>query len=56
MAKCANLFVNFVPIFGAILAVLILGEVLRGHHIAVLSFVIEVILLEEQGMDRILRS
>ncbi|MER0238267.1 DMT family transporter [Fulvimarina sp. MAC8] len=45
----ANLFVNLVPIFGAILAVLILGEVLEGYHAAALAFVIGGILLAERG-------
>ncbi|EAU42848.1 hypothetical protein FP2506_08401 [Fulvimarina pelagi HTCC2506] len=45
----ANLFVNFVPIFGAILAVLILGEALYAYHVAALAFVIGGILLAERG-------
>ncbi|WP_416186706.1 DMT family transporter [Fulvimarina sp. 2208YS6-2-32] len=48
----ANLFVNLVPIYGAILAVLILGETLHGYHLAALAFVIGGILLAERGGRR----
>ena len=48
----ANLFINLVPIFGAILAVAILGETLHGYHMAALVFVIGGILLAERGLRR----
>ncbi len=48
----ANLFINLVPVFGAILAVAILGETLHGYHIAALAFVIGGILLAERGVKR----
>ena len=48
----ANLFINLVPIFGAILAVAILGETLHGYHMAALAFVIGGILLAERGIKR----
>lgn len=39
-ANRANLFVNFVPIFGAGLAIAILGEPLLAYHLAALALVI----------------
>lgn len=36
----AGLFVNFVPVFGAVLSVLILGEHLHAYHFAALALVI----------------
>ncbi|RFC63152.1 DMT family transporter [Fulvimarina endophytica] len=45
----ANLFVNLVPIYGAGLAVLILGETLEFYHLLALAFVIGGILLAERG-------
>lgn len=43
----AGLFVNLVPIFGALLAVVLLGEVLRGYHVAGLALVLAGIGLAE---------
>ena len=48
----ANLFVNLVPIFGAILAVLIIGEELHAYHVAALTFVLGGIMLAERGAAR----
>lgn len=48
----ANLFVNLVPIFGAILAVLIIGEELHAYHVAALTFVLGGITLAERGAAR----
>ena len=45
----ANLFINLVPVFGSILAVLILGEVFHTYHIFALGLVIAGILLAEHG-------
>ncbi|CAA0110538.1 DMT family transporter [Zhongshania aliphaticivorans] len=45
----ANLFINLVPVFGSILAVLILGEVLHTYHIFALAFVVAGILLAERS-------
>ena len=48
----ANLFINLVPIFGSILAVLIIGEVMHGYHVASLIAVMGGILLAEKGAKR----
>lgn len=45
----AGMFVNLVPIFGAFLAVLILGEKFAWHHGAALGLVLGGILLAERG-------
>ncbi len=45
----ANLFINLVPIFGAILAVLVIGEALRTYHVIALAFVLGGIMLAERG-------
>ncbi|MBW2941025.1 DMT family transporter [Zhongshania sp. CAU 1632] len=45
----ANLFINLVPVFGSILAVLILGEVLHAYHIVALLLVVAGILLAERS-------
>ncbi len=39
-ANRANLFVNLVPIFGTLLAVLILGEPLFAYHVVALTLVL----------------
>lgn len=36
----AGLFVNFVPVFGAVLSVAILGEALHAYHLAALALVV----------------
>lgn len=48
-ANRANLFVNLVPIFGTLLAVLILGEPLFAYHVVALTLVLGGILLAEVG-------
>jgi drug/metabolite transporter (DMT)-like permease len=48
-ANRANLFINLVPVFGAILAVFVLGEHLRAYHLAALITVLGGIYLAEQG-------
>jgi drug/metabolite transporter (DMT)-like permease len=45
----ANLFINLVPVFGSILAVFILGEVLHIYHIVALVLVVGGILLAERS-------
>jgi drug/metabolite transporter (DMT)-like permease len=45
----AGVFVNLVPIFGAFLAVGLLGEPLHAYHIAALALVIGGILLAQHG-------
>lgn len=51
-ANRANLFINLVPVFGAVLAVMVLGEVLHLYHIAALAFVLGGILLAEWSAKR----
>ena len=48
-ANRANLFVNLVPIFGTLLAVLILGEPLYAYHVLALALVLGGILIAEVG-------
>ncbi|NDV87222.1 EamA family transporter [Aurantimonas aggregata] len=48
----ANLFINLVPIFGAMLAVGIVGEELHPYHLAALAFVLAGITLAELGAPR----
>ena len=48
-ANRANLFINLTPIFGAILAMLVLGEELFAYHVAALVFVLGGIGLAEWG-------
>src|SRR3954463_11050195 len=45
----AGLFVNLVPIFGALLAVLLLGEPFRAYHALALALVLGGIWLAERG-------
>lgn len=45
----AGLFVNLVPVFGALLAVMILGEPFRWYHAAALVLVLGGIWLSERG-------
>ena len=45
----AGVFVNLVPIFGAFLAVVLLGEPLAGYHLVALALVIGGIVLAQQG-------
>lgn len=48
----ANLFINLVPVFGALLAVVIVGEVLHPFHIVALACVLGGITLAERGARR----
>ena len=48
----AGLFINLVPVFGAILAVLVLGEPFRTHHAAALGLVLLGILAAETAARR----
>lgn len=48
----AGVFVNLVPIFGAFLAVGLLGEPLAAYHIVALALVIGGIVLAQQGRTR----
>lgn len=48
-ANRANIFVNTVPVFGAILAVLILAEPFHAYHLAALALVLGGIALAERG-------
>ena len=48
----AGLFINLVPVFGAILAVVGLGEPFRPHHAAALLLVLSGILLAETAARR----
>lgn len=48
----AGLFVNFVPIFGALLAVLLLGEELHGYHLSGLALVLAGIAVAERFRPR----
>ncbi len=48
-ANRANLFVNTVPVFGAILAVLVLAEPFHAYHLAALAMVLGGIALAERG-------
>lgn len=48
-ANRANIFVNTVPVFGAILAVLILAEPFHAYHLVALSLVLGGIALAERG-------
>lgn len=43
----ASVFINLVPVFGSILAVLIIGEVFAAHHAAGIVFVIGGVMLAE---------
>lgn len=47
--NAAGLFVNLVPIFGAILAVLLLGEVFHGYHAAALLLVLGGIMFAQRS-------
>ena len=47
-ASRAGLFVNLVPVFGAVLAVAILGELFRSYHAFALALVVGGIWLAEQ--------
>lgn len=46
--NAAGLFVNLVPIFGAILAVILLGEVFHGYHALALALVLGGILFAQR--------
>jgi len=47
-ANRAGLFINLVPIFGALLAVSILGESFRAYHLAGLALVLGGIAMAER--------
>ncbi|CAA0104112.1 Uncharacterised protein [Zhongshania aliphaticivorans] len=48
----ANLFINLVPVFGSILAVVILSEDFKPYHLLALGLVIGGILLAERGVKK----
>ena len=48
----ANLFINLVPVFGALLAVFIVGEELHMYHVVALACVLGGITLAERGARR----
>ncbi|RIX98733.1 DMT family transporter [Aureimonas flava] len=48
-ANRANIFVNTVPVFGAILAILVLREPFHLHHLAALALVLGGVALAERG-------
>lgn len=48
-ANRANIFVNTTPVFGAMLAVLVLDEPFHAYHLMALAFVLGGILLAERG-------
>ncbi len=48
----ANLFINLVPVFGSILAVVILAEDFKAYHFMALCLVVGGILLAEQGVKK----
>jgi drug/metabolite transporter (DMT)-like permease len=48
----AGLFINLVPLFGAVLAVVILGEVFRAYHLAGLLLVVGGIAMAERFGER----
>jgi drug/metabolite transporter (DMT)-like permease len=48
----AGIFVNLVPVFSAILAVLILGEAFQAYHALALALVLGGIVLAETGKRR----
>lgn len=48
----AGLFINLVPIFGSVLAVLIIGEQFEWYHLAGLLFVLSGIALSERAADK----
>ena len=45
----AGVFINLVPIFGTLLSVMILGEVLQLYHVVALGLVLGGIWLSERG-------
>ncbi len=51
-ANRAGLFINLVPVFGTLLAILILGERLHGYHAVALALVMGGIAIAEQGRGR----
>lgn len=51
----AGLFVNLVPVFGALLAVLLIGEPFRPHHAAALALVLLGIAVAETSARRAMR-
>lgn len=48
----AGLFVNFVPIFGTLMSILVLGEALQLYHVVALTLVLGGIMLAERGVAR----
>ena len=48
----AGVFVNLVPIFGAFMAVVLLGEPLASYHLVALALVVGGIGLAQQGRTR----
>nr|WP_184463024.1 DMT family transporter [Zhongshania antarctica] len=52
----ANLFINLVPVFGSVLAVVILAEEFKAYHFVALSMVVGGILLAELGVKKSIAS
>lgn len=48
----ANLFINLVPVFGAALAVAMLGEAFHGYHLAAMIFVLGGIAIAERAVQK----
>ena len=48
----AGVFVNLVPVFGAIMAVVLLGEPLAAYHVAALALVVGGIAIAQKGAGR----
>jgi len=55
-AARAGLFINLTPVFGALLAVLLIGEPFRPHHALALVLVVAGILLAETAVRRAQRN
>lgn len=52
----ASLFINLLPVFGAILSVIVVGETLQGFHLIAAIFIIGGIILAEFAARRQLRQ
>lgn len=51
----AGVFVNLVPVFGAIMAVVILGEPFEPYHVVALALVVGGIAIAQKGAGKVLR-
>ena len=49
----AGVFVNLVPVFGAIMAVALLGEPFAAYHVVALALVIGGIAIAQRGAGRL---